>query len=153
MPPRPTNQPATTDDLGPASSREPAAPSPWILSRNHQTIVAVASFFGFLALTIYFCWLANRTRRLVDIEQTTKYPYRFQVDLNKADWVELAAIPGIGKTLAQRIVQHREQHGDFRDVDGIVQVPGIGHKSLQKFRPFLYCGSPPASQAFSKRQR
>jgi len=48
------------------------------------------------------------------------------VNLNTADAAALDGLPGIGPVLAQRIVEHREQHGPFRTVDGLLDVPGIG---------------------------
>ena len=59
------------------------------------------------------------------------------VDLNAAGEAELQAVPGIGKSLATRIVQFREKNGAFKSVDDLLKVQGIGEKSLEKLRPFL----------------
>ncbi|RBY76067.1 competence protein ComEA [Geodermatophilus sp. TF02-6] len=48
------------------------------------------------------------------------------VDLNTATVADLDALPGIGPVLAQRIVDHREQHGRFTAVEQLDDVPGIG---------------------------
>jgi competence protein ComEA len=48
------------------------------------------------------------------------------VDLNTAAAADLDALPGIGPVLAQRIVDHREQHGRFASVEQLDDVPGIG---------------------------
>ena len=48
------------------------------------------------------------------------------VDLNRAGVADLEALPGVGPVLAQRIVDHREQHGPFGAVDELQDVPGIG---------------------------
>jgi competence protein ComEA len=48
------------------------------------------------------------------------------VNLNTADAAALDGLPGIGPVLAQRIVDHRDQHGPFRQVDDLLDVPGIG---------------------------
>jgi competence protein ComEA len=48
------------------------------------------------------------------------------VDLNSATQADLDTLPGIGPVLAQRIVDHRTQHGPFRSVDELDDVPGIG---------------------------
>jgi comEA protein len=63
----------------------------------------------------------------------TKQP----IDLNRASAAELITIPGIGKTLAQRIVEFREDHGPFSRVEDLMKVKGIGEKSFQKIRPYL----------------
>jgi competence protein ComEA len=63
-----------------------------------------------------------------------------KVDVNAASETELATVPGIGASLARRIVAFREQHGPFVDVDGLLKVQGIGEKSLEKLRPDLTAG-------------
>ena len=48
------------------------------------------------------------------------------LDLNTATVADLDALPGLGPVLAQRIVDHREQHGRFASVEQLDDVPGIG---------------------------
>jgi competence protein ComEA len=48
------------------------------------------------------------------------------LNLNSATVAELDALPGIGPVLAQRIVDHRTQHGPFTSVDQLDDVSGIG---------------------------
>lgn len=55
------------------------------------------------------------------------------VDLNQADAAELERLPGVGPALAARILQHRQSHGPFRDVQGLLEVSGIGQKTLDRF--------------------
>ena len=59
------------------------------------------------------------------------------VDINTAGSAELEAVPGIGKSLSQRIVAFREKNGAFQSVDDLLKVQGIGEKSIQKLRPYL----------------
>lgn len=59
------------------------------------------------------------------------------IDLNTATAEELTTVPGIGPATATRIVQFREQHGDFKRVEDLLKVKGIGEKSLQKLIPYL----------------
>jgi competence protein ComEA len=59
------------------------------------------------------------------------------VDINTAGSTELESVPGIGKSLAQRILTFREKNGAFGSVDDLLKVQGIGEKSLQKLRPYL----------------
>ena len=48
------------------------------------------------------------------------------LDLNAATTADLDALPGIGPVLAQRIVDHRAEHGPFTSVDQLDDVSGIG---------------------------
>jgi competence protein ComEA len=59
------------------------------------------------------------------------------VDINTAPSDALQSVPGIGKSLAQRIIAFREKNGAFQTVDDLLKVQGIGEKSLQKLRPYL----------------
>jgi competence protein ComEA len=48
------------------------------------------------------------------------------LDLNAATVADLDGLPGIGPVLAQRIFDHREQHGRFTSVEQLDDVAGIG---------------------------
>jgi len=56
------------------------------------------------------------------------------LDLNVANAVELESLPGIGPVLARRIVEYRQRRGPFKTVDDLLQVRGIGARSLAKLR-------------------
>lgn len=61
------------------------------------------------------------------------------VDLNQASAAELAALPGIGATKAQAIVDHRTAE-PFRTVDDLKQVPGIGDRTYDSLRSSITIG-------------
>lgn len=60
------------------------------------------------------------------------------LDLNKATASELQQIKGIGPSTAQKILEWRIQKGPFDSLGQLIEVKGIGVKSLQKMRPFLF---------------
>jgi competence protein ComEA len=62
---------------------------------------------------------------------------QFPINLNTATAEQLEAIPGIGPTLAQRIVEYRRMHGKFQSVDDLLEVQGIGQKRLENMRPYV----------------
>jgi competence protein ComEA len=59
------------------------------------------------------------------------------VNLNTATTDQLDALPGIGPSLAQRIVAYREQHGGFRTVDELQKVPGIGPAKFSQLKDLV----------------
>ena len=59
------------------------------------------------------------------------------LDLNTATAQDLEALPGIGPVMAQRLVQHRQTHGPFKDVEDLLSVSGIGEKKLARLKPYL----------------
>ena len=58
-----------------------------------------------------------------------------RIDLNTADEIQLAQIPGIGPKLAENIVEHRRHHGLFQSVDQLKEVRGIGPVTFEKRYP------------------
>lgn len=58
-----------------------------------------------------------------------------QVDINKADAATLAlALDGVGMTKAQDIVAYREKFGEFKRVEDLEQVKGIGPATIARNR-------------------
>jgi competence protein ComEA len=57
------------------------------------------------------------------------------VNINTASAAELATISGIGPSKAAAIVDHREKNGQFKSVDDLKLVRGIGDKMLEQLRP------------------
>ena len=62
------------------------------------------------------------------------------LNVNTASSSELQALPGIGPKKADAIVTFRTANGPFRQVEDLVQVKGIGPKTLDKLRPLVTVG-------------
>ncbi|OGO46110.1 MAG: hypothetical protein A2Z30_04930 [Chloroflexi bacterium RBG_16_64_43] len=60
-----------------------------------------------------------------------------RVNLNSAGLAELDSLPGIGPTLAQRIIDERQRHGPFARVEDLLRVSGIGPALLEKIRDLV----------------
>lgn len=56
------------------------------------------------------------------------------IDLNTASVTELEELPGVGPSIAARIVEHRERNGPFTSVEGLLEVSGIGPATLEEIR-------------------
>ena len=65
----------------------------------------------------------------------------FPLDLNIATEEQLQQVPGIGPVLSQRIVAYRQSQGGFSSIDELIQVKGIGQKTLEKIRPYFVLNS------------
>ncbi|NNE73711.1 MAG: hypothetical protein HKN26_08620 [Acidimicrobiales bacterium] len=59
------------------------------------------------------------------------------VRLNQATATELESLPGVGPVTAGAIVAHRERHGPFASIDGLLDVQGIGEAKLESLRELL----------------
>lgn len=56
------------------------------------------------------------------------------ININKANSAQLQSLNGIGPTKAHEILKYRKVHGGFRSVDELVNVKGIGPKTVQKLK-------------------
>jgi len=59
-----------------------------------------------------------------------------RIDINSASLQQLQLLPGVGETLAQRILDYREENGKFTSVSDLINVSGIGEKKLEQIRPY-----------------
>ncbi|NMB24240.1 MAG: helix-hairpin-helix domain-containing protein [Firmicutes bacterium] len=59
------------------------------------------------------------------------------VNINTASAQELTALPGVGPVLAGRIVDYRHEHGPFLDGQQLIEIKGIGSKTLARMLPFV----------------
>ena len=67
-------------------------------------------------------------------EADTRQPAGQPVDLNRAGIDELCTLPGIGRKKAEAIIALRERR-PFTRVTQLLQIKGIGHKTLLKLKP------------------
>ena len=59
------------------------------------------------------------------------------ININSATAAELETLPGIGPTLAQRIVDYRTQHGPFQIIEAIMNVSGIGPATFDQIQSLI----------------
>ncbi|MEQ8186966.1 MAG: helix-hairpin-helix domain-containing protein [Candidatus Eremiobacterota bacterium] len=60
-----------------------------------------------------------------------------KIDINEATLADLDSIPGIGPVIAQRIIEHRNSSGNFKRVEDIKEVKGIGEKTFEKIKDYI----------------
>jgi len=60
-----------------------------------------------------------------------------KIDINRAQAWLLEALPGIGETLAQRIVDYRNQSGPFDRVEDLMKVAGIGQATYDGLKDLI----------------
>ena len=62
----------------------------------------------------------------------------FPIDINHASEQQLCAISGIGPSTAKSIIDHRNSIGKFGRIEQLLDVDGIGEKTFQKLKQYLY---------------
>jgi len=78
-------------------------------------------------------------------EQLTEYLHELAanpVNVNRAELDKLLEIPFMSLPVAKSILDFRSGNSIFTSIADLVNVPGIGNKTLEKLRPFLTTGSP-----------
>lgn len=56
------------------------------------------------------------------------------IDINRSTASQLEGLPGVGPVLADRIVTYRDDNGPFTEIEGLLEVPGIGEAKLAGMR-------------------
>ena len=73
-------------------------------------------------------------------EQTADTTELGKLNINSATVDELISLPGIGETIAQRIVDYRKSVGLFESIEELTQVEGIGETRLEAIRDYITVG-------------
>lgn len=79
---------------------------------------------------------AARSRRSPRTARVRK-PTPQAIELNTASPEQLGTLPGLGPTLAERIVAFREANGGFASVDELLDVSGMTQRRLDAIAPYL----------------
>lgn len=101
------------------------------LSRSDRTVLGVLIALGILGVAVGY--ITSHSPYMTYTAQEMEEP----LDLNKASFTELLRLPGIGPTLAERIIFYRERHGPFRSLEELLNVRGIGPTLLAKLKERL----------------
>ncbi len=69
------------------------------------------------------------------------------INLNLATLDQLETLPGIGRKTAERIIEHRTKNGNFKKIEELMNVKGIGEKSFLKLKPMIVVTPPKPERA------
>ena len=64
------------------------------------------------------------------------------INLNTATAAQLESLPGIGKSTAERILEYRQKNGNFKKIEDLMNVRGIGEKSFLKMKGLITVTAP-----------
>lgn len=60
-----------------------------------------------------------------------------KININNADLQQLCNLPGVGESLAQKIIEYRNDNGKFESVDELKNVTGIGEKKYESLKEYI----------------
>lgn len=77
---------------------------------------------------------------------------KVKLDVNNAPWYELVLLPKLGEVKAKAIVTHREKHGNFKTLDELARVNGIGTSIVEAIRDHIKIGSDTARASLNNQE-
>ncbi len=87
---------------------------------------------------------SNKGSDLEEISEKSRevplHPIQGKVNINTAGLEELESLPGVGPSLARKIIDYRSQKGRFEKIEEIKRVSGIGEKSFQGIKGLITVG-------------
>jgi competence protein ComEA len=85
-------------------------------------------------MVIYVPEVGEEVPNTFSIQEGSSNSTEDLISINKASIEQLQTLPGIGPAKAAAIIEYREQNGGFTNIDELLSIPGIGNKTLDKFR-------------------
>ena len=99
-----------------------------------------------LLCTVFLCFCAglffgrNFSQNAPAVLEPNVRQISASVNINRADAQDLMTLPGIGQTLAQRILDYRSSQGSFTSAAELLNIDGIGQTRLEALLPHITLG-------------
>ncbi len=77
---------------------------------------------------------------LFSLQAASKSPDQ-KININTAQSEELQKLPRVGPAVAQRILDYRKENGNFKKVEDIMKVRGIGEKVFSQLKDLITVGA------------
>ena len=107
-------------------------------TKMYICLLLLSAVYGALLFRFYFAEGRTQPAPQQMVTQRSAEPVEVhRTALNTADREELMLLPGIGETLADRILACREEKGGFSSIEELLQVKGIGEKTLENLKDYV----------------
>jgi len=118
------------------------------MKKQALILIGITGAFLFLLLGVFLG--RNLNKSYISIQEPASVQtkatesgsqeYDGKIDINTATVQQLQMLPGIGETIAQRIIDYRTEHGNFDKTEDLMNVSGIGEKKFENIRDYIKVG-------------
>ncbi|MCX5714423.1 MAG: helix-hairpin-helix domain-containing protein [Candidatus Omnitrophica bacterium] len=105
-----------------------------ILTNQEKQVILFLSVLALAGIMISFLAKINsRVEGAIRVEDKL-----IKIDLNKAGMEELMATRAVSEKLSQKIIQYRQEHGEFKNIEEIKEVKGVGENRFAKLKELFF---------------
>lgn len=118
------------------------------MKKPQWILIGITAVFACVLLGVFLG--RNMTRNYISIRNTTPSETAVaterdqtddgRIDINTATEQQLTLLPGIGETMAKRIIEYRTENGKFTTIEDLMKVNGIGEKKFLQMKPYIKVG-------------
>lgn len=104
-----------------------------------KTCSKCITFFNCLVLLLLAFFAANCSSKTnsISVENLPVKVSESTININTASIEELERLPNVGRATAKRIVEHREEFGNFRKPEHLILIRGVSDKRFREIRSFV----------------
>lgn len=118
------------------------------MKKQSWILIAITGAFLCLLLGVFFGRATNKAYiKFEDSPGVQTQPSTSQepatlgkININTATLEQLQLLPGIGESIAQRIIDYRAQNGNFTATEDLMKVSGIGEKKFDNIKDYITIG-------------
>ena len=100
-------------------------------------LVLIAAVILYTALREPDLRVSSVPQTVVSMTAAAMEKSRYPVRINEATREELLGVKYITEDLADAILHYRAENGDFVSEEELLDVPGVGEKTLERIQPFI----------------
>lgn len=106
--------------------------------KNGKWVIIILGLIFVVLIVCADIFFFNTRYEHIEYDKTQAADMEYEkININTATVEDFYALGEIGKTLADKIVDYREDNGDFDSVDDIGKIDGISKTAFERIKPFL----------------